>query len=258
MDFSHTVILSASGFFFALLFCMEVGRRLGLASLKKDPDAAQKGIGAIEGAVFAILGLLIAFTFSGAASRFEDRRHLVGQEANAIGTAYLRISVLPEGAQPKVRELFRRYLDLRVASYRNVEDAAATGALLARQAALQDEIWTRAVAACREPGAPASSAILMLPALNEMFDITTTRAVAAQNHPPGIIFVMLGALSLFSALLAGYGMSCRSRSWLHVITFAAIVSITLLVIMDLEYPRRGLIRVDAADKVLIELGNALK
>jgi hypothetical protein len=237
---------------------MELGRRLGLANLRGDPDAAQKGIGAIEGAVFAILGLLIAFTFSGAATRFEDRRHLIGQEANAIGTAYLRISILPEEAQQELRELFRRYLDMRVSTYRNMENPAETNARLAKQAVLQSEIWAKAVSACRKPNAPTSAAMLMLPALNEMIDITTTRVVATQNHPPAIIFIMLGGLSLLSALLAGYGMSCRGRSWLHVLTYAAIISITLFVILDLEYPRRGLIRVDSADRVLIELKQSMK
>ena len=258
MNYIFITVLSTLGLFIGLLICMELGRRLGLASLKQDPDAAQKGIGAIEGAVFAILGLLIAFTFSGAATRFEDRRHLIGQEANAIGTAYLRIAILPEETQQELRELFRSYVDMRVATYRNMENKTETSARLTKQAVIQNEIWTRSVSACRHPNVPAAAAMLMLPALNEMIDITTTRVVATQNHPPTIIFIMLGVLSLFSALLAGYGMSCRGRSWLHVITYAAIISITLFVIMDLEYPRRGLIRVDSADRVLIELKQSMK
>lgn len=255
---TFTTTVYALGLFIGLLFCMELGRRLGLASMKKDPEAAFKGVGAIEGAVFAILGLLIAFTFSGAATRFEDRRHLIGQEANAIGTAYLRIATLPEETQNELKVLFRRYIELRIASYRNIENQADKKSLLALQTTLQDEIWTKAVAAGRKQNAPPSAAMLMLPALNEMIDITTTRTVATQNHPPTVIFAMLGGLSLFSALLAGYGMSCRSRSWLHVITYAAIISITFFVILDLEYPRRGLIRVDDADRVLIELKQSMK
>lgn len=147
---------------------------------------------------------------------------------------------------------------MRVATYRNVENQTETSALLAKQAALQSEIWTRAVSACHKQDAPASAAILMLPALNEMIDITTTRVVATQNHPPTIIFIMLGGLSLFSALLAGYGMSCGGRNWLPVITYAAVIAMTIFVILDLEYPRRGLIRVDAADRVLIELKQSMK
>lgn len=258
MGHVFTTAFSAIALFLGMLLCMELGRRIGLTHQKTDPDAAQKGLGAVEGAVFAILGLLIAFTFSGAASRFEDRRHLIGQEANAIGTAYLRISILPDSTQQELRELFRRYVDMRVALYRNIEDQAETRTWLDKQTLLQGDIWSKAVSACRQPEAPAAAAMLMLAALNEMIDITTTRMVATQNHPPTIIFIMLGGLSLFSALLAGYGMSCRGRSWLHIITFAVIVSITVFVILDLEYPRQGLIRIDTADRVLIELRQSMK
>lgn len=258
MNYALTTTLSASGLFLGMLLCMELGRLFGLTHQKKDPDAAQKGIGTVEGAVFAILGLLIAFTFSGAATRFEERRHLIGQEANAIGTAYLRISTLPESTHEELRELFLRYIDTRIAVYGNIENQIETRIWLDKQAALQGDIWSKAISACNRTGVPTSAAMLMLPALNDMIDITTTRAVATQNHPPDIIFFLLGGLSLFSALLAGYGMSCRARSWLHVITFAAIISITVFVILDLEYPRRGLIRIDSADKVLIELKQRIK
>ena len=140
MDYALKTALSATGLFLGMLLCMEIGRRIGLASLKEDPDGAQKGLGAVEGAVFAILGLLIAFTFSGAAARFEARRHLIGQEANAIGTAYLRISVLPESAQEELRGLFRRYVDTRIAAYRNMENKAETRSWLEKQTVLQADI----------------------------------------------------------------------------------------------------------------------
>ncbi len=257
MGYASIVLLCAMGLLLGMLFCMEMGRRIGLSELEKEPDGALRGLGAVEGAVFALLGLLMAFTFSGAATRFEARRLLVGQEANAIGTAYLRISVLPESTQHELRELFRQYVDVRNAVYRNTEKQAITRAWLDKQGVLQREIWAKAVSACGRPEASRSASMLMLPALNEMIDITTTRAVAAQNHPPEIIFVMLGGLCLFSALLAGYGMSCRERSWLHLITYAAIISITVFVILDLEDPRRGLIRVDAADKVMMELRESM-
>ncbi|HEX9022669.1 MAG TPA: hypothetical protein VF799_02405, partial [Geobacteraceae bacterium] len=145
----------------------------------------------------------------------------------------------------------------RIGLYRSMENQEETRSWLDKQGALQREIWAKAVSACGRPDAPPSASMLMLPALNEMIDITTTRAVAAQNHPPDIVFIMLGGVCLFSALLAGYGMSCRGRSWLHVFTYAAIISITVFVILDLEDPRRGLIRVDAADKVMMELRESM-
>jgi hypothetical protein len=218
-----------------------------------------KGTGSAAAAVFGLLGLLIAFTFSGAASRFEARRHLITEEANAIGTAYLRLDVLPREAQPELRSLFRRYVELRAGTYRQSTRSETRNARLAEAAALQSQIWLRAVAACQRPDAPAQATMLLLPALNEMIDITTTRATATENHPPLVIFLLLGVLSLIGALLVGYDLAPnKERSWLHPALFAFMMSLAVYVIIDLEYPRQGLIRVDQADHVLLELRRSMQ
>ena len=259
MYFALIASLSAAGLFFGMLICSEIGRRIGIAKLARDSEGLTKGAGAAEGAVFGLLGLLIAFTFSGAASRFEDRRHLVTSEANAIGTAYLRVDLLPGDAQPEIKGLFRRYLDARSATYQNMEDQAATNAKLAEGAALQGELWTKSLTASLRPGAPTQAAMLLLPALNEMIDITTTRVMANQNHPPVVVFLLLCGLSLVGALLVGYGTSTdKDRNWFHTVVFAAFLSLTVYVIVDVEFPRLGLIRVDAADQVLRDLRKSMQ
>ena len=92
-----------------------------------------------------------------------------------------------------------------------------------------------------------------------MFDITTTRAAATENHPPLVIFVLLGALSLIGALLVGYDMAPnRERTWLHPAIFAFMMSLAVYVIIDLEYPRQGLIRVDQADHLLLDLRKSMQ
>jgi hypothetical protein len=242
------------GLFVGMLICSEFGRRLGLARLAHDADGLEKGTSTAEAAVFGLIGLLIAFTFSGAASRFEDRRHLIREEVNAIGTAYLRLDLLPIDSQPELRELFRHYVDVRSITYSNAEDRNATASRLTEGAALQGDIWTKAVAACLKPGTPPQATVILLPALNEMIDITTTRIVATRNHPPLIIFLLLGMLSLIGALLVGYGISPnKERSWLHIMVFAAIISLTVFVILDIEYPRLGMIQIDAADQLFFDL-----
>ena len=259
MYFALIATLSAAGLFFGMLICSEVGRRIGTAKLARDPEGLTKGAGAAEGAVFGLLGLLIAFTFSGAATRFEGRRHLVTSEANAIGTAYLRVDLLPGDAQPEIRGLFRRYLDARSATYQNLEDQAATNAKLAEGTALQGDIWTKSLTACLRPGAPAQAAMLLLPALNEMIDITTTTLMATQNHPPLVVFLLLCGLSLVGALLVGYGTATnKDRNWFHTVVFAVFLSLTVYVIVDIEFPRLGLIRVDAADQVLRDLRKSMQ
>ena len=259
MRYSIEEALLAGSLFFGMLLLFEIGRRIGIARHRRDPEGIGKGSGPVEAAVFGLLGLLLALTFSGAASRFEDRRHLITEEANAIGTAYLRIDLLPPDTQPAIRQLFVRYLQTRTDIYRDAEDIAATQARAAETNALQGEIWSKAVSASRRPDAATQAAILLLPALNAMIDITTTRAVAMQNHPPRVIFFLLAALSLVSALLAGYVMcSTAVRSWFYMLLFAATMSATFLVILDLEFPRFGLIRIDEADKVLVELRNLVR
>ncbi len=249
----------ALGLMLGMLVLLEIGRRIGNRRLANDPEGARAGTGTVEGAVFALLGLLIAFTFSGAASRFDARRDLIVQETNAIGTAYLRLDLLPAGAQPALRDLFRRYVDSRLETYRKMPDLRAVKLEFDRSIALQGEIWTQAVAAGRLEGAPPPAAMLLLPALNDMIDITTTRTMAVRMHPPLVIFAMLFGLGLVSALLAGYGMAGgKSRNWLHMIGFAAVMAVAVYVILDIEFPRLGLIRVDAFDQALVELRASMK
>lgn len=258
MAFTLTTLSVALALFLGMLALQEFGHRLGRRHLAADPEGARKGHGAVEGAVFGLLGLLMAFTFSGAASRFDGRRQLIAQEANAIGTAYLRLDLLRPEAQPPLREAFRHYLDARIAVYQNPLESAALNAGLEGTLQGQNTIWTLAVAAGRAEVAP-STPMLVLPALNEMIDITTTRAMAMQQHPPLVVYVMLGFLMLAGALLVGYGTAeARVRSRAHSLGFAVLFSITFYVTLDLEYPRLGLIRVAAADQVLVALRASMK
>jgi hypothetical protein len=115
----------------------------------------------------------------GAASRFDDRRQLIVQEVNAIGTAWLRIDMLPPEARSPIQDGFRRYLDARLAAYRKLPDIAAAKQELANARRIQEEVWAKATDVCRtEAGAPAR--ILLIPAMNEMFDIAEARTLATR------------------------------------------------------------------------------
>jgi hypothetical protein len=253
------VFLSLSlGLLVGMLAALEVGVRLGRRRLGADPERALGGLGGLEGAIFGLLGLMIAFTFSGALSRFDRRRDLIVEETNAVGTAWLRIDALADpAAREPLRDLFRSYLDWRLEVYRRVPDVGAAKEALARANAVQGEIWGVATTACRyEAGHPA--AVLLLPALNAMFDVATSRTAAVLFHPHPVLFVLLFLLALGSSLLAGYGLArAPRRSCIHEVAFLALVAATVYVIFDLEYPRLGLIRVDAADQVLAELRESM-
>jgi hypothetical protein len=116
-----------------------------------------------------------------------------------------------------------------------------------------------AIVATRLPDSHPDAAKLLLPALNQMIDITATRAMASRIHPPMVIFYLLFVLGLCCSLMAGYGMAGDGRrNWLHIIGFVVIVAAAIYTILDIEYPRRGLIQVTAYDQVLVELRNSMK
>jgi len=183
----------------------------------------------------------------------------VVDEANAIGTAYLRIDLLPSSAQPALRETFKKYVDARIETYRSLPDIKAAQRELARSQDLQREIWAQAVAAVRMPESRPDAALLLMPALNQAFDITTVRSTATLIHPPPIVYAMLVALALASALLAGYQSAAeRGYHWVHKLAFAGIVAFTVYVILDIEYPRLGWVRLDAIDQILVNTRAGLK
>lgn len=258
MEYVYYSVLFALGLFFGMLAFLELGRKIGVRHMAKDAEGARAGVGAVEGAVFALLGLLIAFTFSGAASRFDTRRQMLVEEVNAIGTAYLRIDLLPPSERPPLREAFRQYVDTRLEVYRQFPNIAAVREKLEQATALQRVIWNQAVAACHA-GGNQSATMLLVPALNQMIDITTTRTMAAQLHPPTVIFAMLAVLALASSSLVGYSMAGgKTRSWVHIVGFAAIIAVTMYVILDIEYPRLGVFRLDAFDHAMVELRQSMK
>ena len=240
--------------FLIMLLVLETGRRIGKRYYSMEESDHHRGNRIlVESAIYGLLGLLIAFTVSGAASRFDARRTLTVQEANTIGTAYLRLDLLPAAAQPELRRKFRRYAEARLAVFRLLPDFAASNAEAVRANELQRSIWNEVIAAL--PGVPQSATLMLLPALNEMFDITSSRAIAGQAHTPLVILCALAVLALFCCLLAGYGLAGENPlgSALRMIGFALIVTLTIFVILDLDYPRVGLIRLDYADQALIDV-----
>jgi hypothetical protein len=241
----------ACGLLFVLLLAtIYAGRHFGLKRANRADESP--GTGAINGSVFALLGLILAFSFSGAAGRFEHRRDLIVAEANAVGTAYLRIDLLPADTQPALRDAFKRYVASRTTVYSQIGDEAAFRRELRRSAVIQNEIWGLAVAAGKRPEAAPGSNQLLLPALNEMIDLTATRAFATMMHPPEVIHIMLIGLAAISGFLAGLGLAAeRRRPLVHPVSFALIMTGAIYVTIDLEYPRAGFIRVDGFENAVI-------
>jgi hypothetical protein len=251
-----TVFVLLTLFLMALLLAgIETGRRIRLRQKKEE---ASGGLSVIDGAIFGLLGLLLAFAFSGADARFEARRQLIVRETNAIGTVWLRVDLLPASAQPQLRQDLRQYVDGRITYYRDRNDNPAKAQRdFSASNALQTKIWLESIAAARQDPNPAVLS-LVLSSLNDMIDITTTRSVAQQTHPPIPIYILLFVLALASSLVAGFGMGDqRKRPWLHTIVYAVALTITIYTIIDLEFPRIGIVRIDRYDQVLIDQRNSM-
>jgi hypothetical protein len=253
MGYTLLAVFIIVGLFAAMLVFLEIGRWIAVRQMAVDPEGIKPGLGPVVGVVFSLLGLLLAFTFSGAASRFDARKQLVVQEVNTLGRTYSLVDLIPEPIQTKLKERFRRCLDAELEAIKALPDVRAAKQAYSRSSGLKLDIQNQVITAYRDPKTQAAAAVL-LSATNEWIENSATRVVAANTHPPRAIYIVLVGLALVSSLIAGYGMAeAKSRSWLHIIVFAAVITVTIYVILDLEFPRVGLIRMDATDRLLVEL-----
>jgi hypothetical protein len=258
MNKTYLLWLVAALLFPLTLISMEIGRRLGRWRFAKDPEGARAGVSAVEGAVFALFGLLIAFTFTGAASRFETRRDLMVAHTNAIGTAWLRLDLLPPDVQKELRRDFRIYVDEIIKLQQHLSDSQVVERTLTELTKLQDNIWKLAESAVSKDIRP-QIATLVLPALNEMFDLTASRVAAARFHVHIAVIWFLIILSLLASLMVGHAMaSARRCNWLYMILFAVLISLSLYIIFDFEYPRYGIIRFKQADAIYLDLRQSMQ
>jgi hypothetical protein len=256
MQNTHFALASAGlalALFLGMLLFLEAGRRLGVRKVARHGKDARAGVGVVDGAVYGLLGLLIGFMYNGAAARFDHRRDLIAQEAIVIGAAWLRLDALPRDVQPAVRADFRRYMDALLEAYLRPSSPAASLHETPAMTRARIDLWSKAVAACLSPNGE-QARMLVLPALNEVFDSVEKERLARRVHPPAITFVLLCITALAAGLFGGYGLAgAPTRNWVYVVGVAATIALAIFVIVDLEFPRRGVIRVDAMDQTLVEL-----
>jgi hypothetical protein len=256
LEFVFFAILAA---LFAGMVGMQVaGHHFGLRRERGDPVAGSQGTAAVEAALYALLGLLVGFTFAGAQDRLTARRALIVDEANAVGTAYLRLDLLPPEDQPRLRDDMRRYVDARLMFYEKLLNLGAARIEKQRCDDLQKVIWHEAVAASGR-AADSRAALLVLQSLNQMFDVASARYAALRNHLPIAIFVQLVVIALTCAFFAGIGMARRRRpSLLHMVMFAGVIAVTAYVILNLEFPRVGFVQMRSFDALLREQRAAMR
>lgn len=244
-----------SGLFVVMVAVLAVSLRKNRNNNRGEADLSES-MKLSMSSVFALLGLLIAFTFSNAYSRLLLRRQLIVNETNAIGTAYYRLDLVSAPEQSALRGQFRSYLDLRTRFYSDVRTAEDFEKNLKELQALQKVIWAGALAGTSGPSGETPRRLL-LPALNTMFDVTTDRAVAFQAHMPTVILFMLLVLPLVCAFMLGHN-SYQWRHFFYAAAFSFVICFVLYVIIDIDHPRRGLVRLDQAERQLENLRQTMQ
>jgi len=246
-------VLIAVGLFVGMLLFLEVGRQLGLQRMAEFGESGRHGVGVVDGVVFGLTALLLGFAFSGATSRFDHRRELIASEANAAVTAWERVDTLPPELQGEIRESLRRYLDALCAWYGEAPGAASTLVQPARLTQAQEDTWSRSVEACVTPEGE-KARMLLLPSLSEMFRSVDRERHARRMHPPTVIYGLLIVAGMASGLFGGYALAGGpGRPWLYMVGVAAAIGTTMFVILQLEFPRMGLVHLDDMEETLFEL-----
>jgi hypothetical protein len=210
--------------------------------LRIHAETLREPVGIVQGAFFALVGLILAFGLTLAIGRYDSRRQAVVDDANTIGTTYLRAQTLAEPARSRSLQLLRQYTDASLRLSHAVPTTSEFRRAVASEDVLQRRLWGLAGDALR--GAPRDSAPrLYVETLNEMIDQQTVRIAALNNRIPNAVLALevLGAAFAFG-LLALYT-AMHGRGATTVVLAGALVTVLLLVIFDLDRPTRGLIRV---------------
>ena len=241
----------------ALFFsAVELGFLLGRRTIRSGKEDLEGHVATIEAALLGLLALLLGFGFSMAVNRFDARRAVVVSEANDIGTAYLRADLLPMAHSSEARRLLLEYLDSRIAFFKAGTDVDLSTKALERTLELQRQIWARTVMADREATNPVSSG-LFVSAINTLIDVHTERLAALENHVPEVILFLLIFVASATLAITGYRAGlCGVRLVIPRAIVVALIVATLAVIVDLDRPRRGFIKV--SENALLELKASLR
>jgi hypothetical protein len=251
------MIALAPALFVSVLVMMEVGHRYRLVSHDPNDPESSAGVGPAIGTVLALMGLVLAFCFSSAAARLDASRKTILDEANAIETAWLRIDVADKEAQPRLKELFRQYVDARIHAY-DAPGLAAYREQFAASSALLKQIWALAVEAA--PASRPQDRILFLPSINAVGDGAAARTISLSTHlPPAVLAFLFGTVMIGSMLIGTMLCCAGSRHWFYRVVIAIVLSSVVYSIVDMEYPQLGAFNLlKDADSLLVDLRGSMR
>ena len=258
MQFSYLSHFSSISIALVLFGLMVIVHWLG-AWLSAHPRSKRlvDRFGPIEGSLLGLLALLLAFTFSMSASRFDARRQVLVDEANAIGTAILRADLYPDQDRQLFRADFREYVEARIGFHDAGFDEERVNATTSQSERISSTIWQRTakIAQNRDSLIPSNN---MVPAVNRMIDLVTTRNTMRQATVPDSILWTLFLLCLVSSFIVGVSIKKDvEMSWPVSLIFAFMISACVFLIIDLDRPSHGVITLDEASKAFIDLRGLL-
>jgi hypothetical protein len=212
-------------------------------------------VSTLQGSLLGLMALLLGFTFSMTVSRYDLRKQLILEEANAIGTTYLRARLLPDPYASQATDLLREYVGIRVALSESGADETSRSTLQAateKAEKLHDQLWSVAQGVdSQEPRSVATG--LFIQSLNEVIDLHSKRLIALDNHVPEPVILMLWGVGLLSMGLTSY--SCSLAGWRHYVAtsmMALLIASVIGLIMDLDRPQRGFIRVSQKSMLMLQ------
>jgi hypothetical protein len=218
----------------------EVGYRVGVWWQGRTPDEKEGPTAMLVGSLLALMAFLLAVTMGMASDRFDARRQLVLEEANAIGTVYLRAGYLPQPASDQTRELLREYAPLRI----DTSDEAQLTANFARSGEIQSQLWAIVEPLARS--SPDSQVLaLYISALNDMIDLGETRltAIVYARVPETVIWLLFLGAALTLGMVGYHAGLHRHRSLVSAVVLVVVLGAVIMLVVDLDRPRRGFLQV---------------
>lgn len=242
--YGQSIALIALVLFVCILFVSEVGFRFGFRRQTKASEAAKSQINTIQASMLGLLALLLGFAFSLALQRFDERSQAVVNEANALGTTYLRTQLLPASIRTEVQALLRRYVDIRLEeAHVSLADAENRQILLANTNKMTDELWAYAVKAVELDKSAVTSGMFMQ-SLNDSIDAFGKRDAGLQRHVPETVVFLLFATILMTAATVGYASGITGhRAIFATLALQLLITLVVFLTIDLDRPRRGFIQV---------------
>ncbi|HUR39268.1 MAG TPA: hypothetical protein VM222_07230 [Planctomycetota bacterium] len=231
-----------------LVGAAELGFFLGRRYRANSDPEARSQISMVEGSLLGLLALLLGFTFSMAVARFDRRQDYVVDEANALGTVLLRSQMLSESAEAAVKPKLRAYADARLELIEGASEREKLEVVLRKTSVLQAELW--AIAKDETRSRPILSSSMFVTALNELYDLTEKRVSALENKVPFSVWIVLYIVASLAAGSLGFGSGLMGRRMLlPVLCLPILVATLLTLLVDLDNPRKGLIRVSQASMI---------